>query len=141
MIIGGHRRGASDNATIDAATIDAALNAGTSVTINTGSVGVQPGNITVASAIAKSAGGAVSLSLQAAGSIDVEAPISSSVGALSVTLSTVNSAIVVNSGITTNGGTFEALTPFGSSGASFTLAAGASISTGTGTLGIFNGGS
>ncbi|WP_297725242.1 autotransporter-associated beta strand repeat-containing protein, partial [Limnohabitans sp. Rim8] len=81
--------------TIDASaasTIVSSLNAGTSVTIDTAS-GSGPGagadglgNITVSSAIGKTAGSAATLTLTAANDIAINAGISSTVGALGLTL-------------------------------------------------------
>jgi len=67
---------ATDNATIAPATITAALNAGTSVEINTGSTGAQAGNITVVNEIV-TAGGALNatLTLSAANDVLVNAAV------------------------------------------------------------------
>ncbi|HYM04124.1 MAG TPA: filamentous hemagglutinin N-terminal domain-containing protein, partial [Stellaceae bacterium] len=95
-----------ENATIAAATIDASLNAGTSVSVTTGSRGGDPGDITVTSAITKTSGGAATLSLTAGanGGIDIEAPISSTSGALGLTLQTGARPITLNADLTTAGG-------------------------------------
>ena len=67
--------------------INAVLNAGTSVILQTSSgAGASLGDITVSSAISKTAGGAASLTLNAYGSIIVNAAISSTAGAMAVTL-------------------------------------------------------
>jgi filamentous hemagglutinin family protein len=111
------------NYTIDAtaaANIATAL-ATTNVTISTavnttaqGSNGnsASIGDITISSAITKTSGTAAILTLQAANSIVVNAPISSTSGALSVVLDADNNAgardgagiIILNSNISTNGG-------------------------------------
>ena len=92
-------------ATADVATINSSLNGGTSVTINTGSVGDGlggAGNITLAAAIAKTLGGDATLTLNAVGSITLSADITSASSALSVAL---NAGTTVSMGaITTNGG-------------------------------------
>ena len=74
------------NSTIAASTITGLLNAGTSVILVTGFPGSSLGDIVVSSPVTKTAGGAASLTLQAYGSINVSAAISSTVGALGVTL-------------------------------------------------------
>ncbi len=84
------------------------LNAGTSVVLATGTGSAGNGDITVSAAIAKTAGTAASLTLDASGSITVGAAISSTSGAMAVTLDS-NIAgnggfITVNAPITTNGG-------------------------------------
>ena len=91
--------------------INSALNSGTSVVLQTSGTlgdGLGNGDITVSSAIAKTSGAATSLTLKAAGSIIVNAGISSSVGALDVTLdaNTVGGGGYVNvaAPITTLGG-------------------------------------
>ncbi|MDD5273377.1 MAG: filamentous hemagglutinin N-terminal domain-containing protein [Methylovulum sp.] len=71
--------------------IEAALNAGTSVKVMTGSAGGQDGNILVLDQIVKSSGARDSLTLQAHNSIEIDAPIRVSpgdggVGALDVVL-------------------------------------------------------
>lgn len=109
--------------TIDAtaaSTIVGSLNSGTSVTISTAnasSAGVSGtsatlGDITVASAIAKTAGGDATLTLQSANTIAVNAPISSTTGKLNVSLLADNDngahngtgIVILNDSITTNGG-------------------------------------
>ena len=109
------------NYTIDvtaASNIVTALNNGTDVTVDTsgdvanfgsGGDSSQIGDITVNSAIAKTAGGDATLTLQAADTIAINAPISSTVGRLNVALNADsdqdgNGAIILNSSITSNGG-------------------------------------
>ncbi|MGA1283232.1 MAG: beta strand repeat-containing protein, partial [Prochlorothrix sp.] len=103
----------ADDATVNVGTIAAALSAGTSVTITTGSTGTQDGTITVASNISKTAGAGATLRLEAANSIifNPGVAINATVGALNVVLNADwdaanGGAIVLNSGssITTNGG-------------------------------------
>jgi filamentous hemagglutinin family protein len=91
--------------------INAALNAGTSVVLQTsGALGDGAGNgdITVAAAIAKTAGANAGLTLKAAGSINIDAGISSTLGALAVTLNSNTLGgggyVKVGQPITTNGG-------------------------------------
>lgn len=111
------------NYVIDAAaagTIDGILDTGTDVTISTanatsvGIVGVSSalGDITVSSAITKSAGGDATLTLQAANTIVLDASISSTNGKLNVDLLADNDngthngvgIIILNNDISTNGG-------------------------------------
>jgi filamentous hemagglutinin family protein len=77
--------------TIEASSIEAALNAGSNVTIRTGvagSAGTDIGNITVTAPIAKTTGTAATLTLSAANKIDIDAAanISSSADALHLVL-------------------------------------------------------
>ncbi|TAN41323.1 MAG: filamentous hemagglutinin N-terminal domain-containing protein, partial [Nitrospirae bacterium] len=75
--------------TIDAAyagTIAGTLNAGTDVTVQTDAAGAQQGNITVSSAISKTAGGNATLVLSAHNNININAGISSTSGVLNLTL-------------------------------------------------------
>jgi filamentous hemagglutinin family protein len=80
------------SATVNRDAIEASLNGGTSVTINTNSSGSQPGNITIAASITKSSGGAASLTLNAANNISVNNIVSSTSNgnALSVFLNATN---------------------------------------------------
>src|SRR5579875_805944 len=103
-----------DSSIVTTGSIDADLNAGTSVTITTASSGgnSQAGNITVADNIAKTAGGDATLTFSAASDITVNSNIS--ISSTSGKLNTVfdadtagnGGAIVLNPGssITTNGG-------------------------------------
>lgn len=115
-------------------TIQTSLNGGTSVTINTtntGAAGAGVGNITVNSTIAKTAGAAATLTLNAgtAGSIAVNAAITSTTGALNVVLNAGTGNITLGANITTLNGTFSAVTTGSTS--SITQSAG-TINTGTG---------
>lgn len=101
----------NDNAVVQAASINAALNAGTSVTIQTTSSGAntQGGNITVSSAISKTAGGDATLTLKADNNITVNAGISSTSGKLNTILwadkdNSGVGGIQINNSITSNGG-------------------------------------
>jgi filamentous hemagglutinin family protein len=96
-----------NNATINVATIIAALNAGTSVTITTGGVGngTQNGDITVGSPILKTTGASATLTLNAAGSIFVNNGILSESNALNVNLWAGGNINVIGA-ITTNNGAF-----------------------------------
>ncbi len=76
----------ADDAVVDVADIVMALEGGTNVQIITGNTGTQDGNITVASAINKTAGGAATLILRAANDVAVNAGIASTAGALAVEL-------------------------------------------------------
>ena len=103
------------DSTILASDVAASLNGGTSVTITTGNGGSSAGNITVASAITKSAGNTdVTLTLQAANHIVIDQVISNTGGAgkLNVVLDADNNngtragsgVIFLNNSITTGGG-------------------------------------
>jgi filamentous hemagglutinin family protein len=98
---------------VSAATVDAALNAGTNVTVQTS--GLANGgafDVWVVSPIQKTSGGNATLTLQAANSVYVGAPITSTSGALNVDLYAGNNggtltgtgAVLLASSITTNGG-------------------------------------
>lgn len=100
-----------------AGNITAALNTGTSVTVTTasntagyGATASGSGDITVASAISKTAGGDASLTLRADRNIVVNSAISSSAGKLNLTLSSANAAgatvggVDINADLSTNGG-------------------------------------
>ncbi len=96
-----------DSAIVTTGSIQTALNAGTSVTVTTGTGGTnaQAGNITVASAIAKTAGGNAGLTLNAANNIvfNSGANVTSSSNQLGVTLNA-GGAITSAANINTNGG-------------------------------------
>jgi filamentous hemagglutinin family protein len=108
------------NYTIDASAasnIVGALNLGTSVTVTTqssnssyGVIGTGSGDITVASAIAKTGGGDATLTLRADRNIAVNSDITSTAGKLGLTLTAANTAgattggIDVNAHIKSNGG-------------------------------------
>jgi filamentous hemagglutinin family protein len=104
----------SSDSTILASTISTALNGGSNVTITTGSSGGSLGDITVNSAIAKTSGGGVTLTLQAADSIIINQPISntSGTGTLAVNLWADNDngthdgvgVVILNNSISTAGG-------------------------------------
>jgi filamentous hemagglutinin family protein len=98
---------------ISPATIDAALDGGTSVTVETSGLANSGAfDVWVVSPIVKNAGGAATLTLQAANSVYVGAPISSTSGALNVNLYAGNNggsltgtgAVLLAANITTNGG-------------------------------------
>jgi filamentous hemagglutinin family protein len=139
----------SDDSTISPTTIVAALNAGTNVTISTGSTGTQDGNITVSSAIAKTVGYNPTLTLSAANNIIIDAGISSSSGRLNLVLT----ADSDNSGagaytiggtgfVKTNGGNFYAGSVSGSTdsvtskGTAFTIDSGGYINASTGMIDV-----
>ena len=104
----------SSDSTILASTITTALNGGSNVTITTGSSGGSLGDITVNSAIAKTSGSGVTLTLQAADSIIINQPISntSGTGTLAVNLWADNDngthdgvgVVILNNSISTAGG-------------------------------------
>ncbi len=80
----------NDNAIVTVGSIQTALNGGTSVSVTTGTGGAntQLGNITVANAILKNAGGNATLTLNAANNItfNAGANVTSTVGTLGLTL-------------------------------------------------------
>lgn len=124
---------ASDPAIASVDAIQAALNAGTNVTITTGpgsGNATQQGDITVMDPIAKIAGAAATLTLQADHSIIVNNTISGSDGhPLSVILQAgAAGSISVNKPIATFGGSFAA------TGLGLTQSLGANISTGVGAI-------
>lgn len=130
--------GAATN--VNATTIATALNNGTSVTIDTVAGAGGNGDILVNANIAKTAGGAATLTLNADRYLAIGSgkSIAATTGALDVVLSanrgtaTAAGGITLHSGssVATNGGTFSA------SGSNFQLVSGASINTGGGSLSI-----
>ncbi|MCZ8124976.1 MAG: hypothetical protein O9277_16320 [Magnetospirillum sp.] len=132
----------ADDATIDVAAITAALNVGTSVEITTGTTGAQAGNITVGTAIAKTAGGNAVLTLNAAGAISVDYAITSTTGALGLNL-WAGGNIQVNAPIATNGGALATAGTggVGFAGGNFANTAGGTINTGFANLSLSHAGS
>lgn len=119
-------------ATVNTADITNSLNSGTSVVINTTGGASDPGNITVASPIAATLSGEVSLTLQAdpsTGTVIVNSPISATGAALDVNLS--GSAVSINAGIMTNGGALSLNAP-----SVATVGTAASINVGGGAISI-----
>src|SRR5215831_174954 len=98
----------NDSAILSVSTIQTALNNGTSVTVTTGSAGtnLQAGDITVANAIAKTAGGNATLTLNASNNIifNAGADVTSTVGTLDLTLNA-SGAINTLRNVSLNGGT------------------------------------
>ncbi len=106
-----------DNAIVTTAAIEAALNAGTNVTVQTAAAGAntQPGNISVNNNIEKTAGGNASLTLNAHNDILINtANITSTAGTLDITLNSDTDQATTPGGlidisdavINTNGGNF-----------------------------------
>lgn len=130
-------------AIVDSATVVSALENGTNVTITTGSVGSDPGNITVAAPIAmtNAPGGmpadpTPTLTLNAANNITISSGISSSGAALPLNVDLqAGGAVAVNASIITGGGSFSST----SSGGGFSNSG--SISTGGGNIIINHAGS
>ena len=87
-----------------ASNIQTALNAGSSVTISTGSSGSDAGDITVSSAISKTAGGNAVLTLTASGSVIINNTISSSSGTLGLTVTATNGSFSGTGNLSLNGG-------------------------------------
>src|SRR5262249_46445829 len=98
----------NDSAILSVSTIQTALNNGTSVTVTTGSAGtnLQAGDITVANAIAKTAGGNATLTLNASHDITFSAgaDITSTTGALGLTLKAARNINALQN-VSLNGGT------------------------------------
>ncbi|MCW2406959.1 filamentous hemagglutinin family protein, partial [Sphingobium sp. B1D7B] len=100
---------AAASSTINNATINSSLSAGTSVTISTASAAGGNGDIIVSAPITKSGGGTATLSLIADRHIQVNGAITSSAGALNVVLNSRASGgaegyVGGSTAITTNGG-------------------------------------
>jgi trimeric autotransporter adhesin len=94
-----------DNA--KATSIEATLNTGGNVSVQTSAEGDGEGNITVAASIEKTEGGDAALTLDAHNRIDVNAPIVSTAGKLDVNL-LAGRKINVNNRIDTNAGSLDA---------------------------------
>jgi trimeric autotransporter adhesin len=95
--------GDGSGGTVAASTISQSLNSGTNVAISTGESGHQRGDITVNSAIVKTAGSNAALTLNAANDITFNAEIKSIYNKLDVNL-VAGGAVTLNASITTNGG-------------------------------------
>lgn len=96
-------------------TIEASLNAGTSVTLRTGAQDNGDGDIFVNAQIDKTAGGNATLRLEAHDDIEINSSIISTIGALTVELIAeafggqfFTQSVNVNAAVTTNGGAFYA---------------------------------
>ena len=125
----------NDNSTVDAATINTLLSAGTSVFILTASPQAQAGNITMTTAIAMTAGNAATLTLNAVGSIILSENISATAGNnLSVVL-LATTGVTLNNNISTQGGSLT----ISNSGAGTVAQAGASVLTIGGTTTVTTG--
>ena len=116
----------ADEAEVNVDTISGSLSNGTSVTITTGHTGSQVGNIVLDAGAAITGGGygSVTLTFEAANSIELNAPISGN-GTLNVVLrgegGSRTSDIKINAPISTDGGNFTSLSrTFDSSGANIT---------------------
>jgi hypothetical protein len=116
----------ADEAEVNVDTISGSLSNGTSVTITTGDTGSQVGNIVLDAGAAITGGGygSVTLTFEAANSIELNAPISGN-GTLNVVLrgegGSRTSDIKINAPISTDGGNFTSLSrTFDSSGANIT---------------------
>ncbi len=88
---------------VDVAIINAALNNGTSVKIQSNNNGAGEGNILLTSAILKTSGGDSTLTLDAAGGITINNTITSTVGALTLDLMSAT-GVVINNALSLNGG-------------------------------------
>ena len=93
----------SDSAVVDVEDVTGPFSNGTSVTIKTGSAGNQSGNIIVSDEIGKSASGDVTLRLEAANDILVNANITATGGKIFVELFA-GGTVTISATITTNGG-------------------------------------
>ena len=101
----------ADDAIVDADTIATRLSAGQSVGITTGTTGSQDGDISVAAAVAKTAGGNATLTLDAADDVAVNQSIASLVGALTLMIRSGDGVtngpgdgIAINAALSSNGG-------------------------------------
>ena len=117
----------ADSSIITTGTIQTALNAGTSVIITTGAGGIQSGNITVADAIAKTAGTDATLTLNAHNNINLNAGIGSTAGLLNMVFNANSDAA---GGGTVNFGTMT----LNANGGSISIPGTAFISSGAATL-------
>ncbi len=88
---------------VDVAIINAALNNGTSVKIQSNNNGAGEGNILLSSAISKTSGGNATLTLDAAGGITINETITATTGALTLELMAAT-GVVINKALTLNGG-------------------------------------
>ncbi|WP_151445577.1 beta strand repeat-containing protein [Lacisediminimonas profundi] len=94
----------ADDAVVTTDLLQAALDAGTNVSITTTAGGSQAGDINVHDAIVKSAGGDATLSLNAHNNINLDQAITATSGKLNVALSQAGTA-ALRSSIALNGGT------------------------------------
>jgi len=124
----------ADAAVAGTADIVTKLNAGTGVTLNTASSAARNGNLTVSSAIAKTAGANATLTLNAVRDLAVNAAISSTVGTLPLVLNA-GGNISITQAITSNGGN---ITFAPAAGQTLTLAA--NLNAGAGQLLLQTGG-
>ncbi|HZR90535.1 MAG TPA: filamentous hemagglutinin N-terminal domain-containing protein [Bradyrhizobium sp.] len=122
-----------NSSVINTTTLQNAL-ASANVTVSTGSSGTQNGDITVANALTWASGN--SLALNAAGAVNVNAPITATNGSLSMTGTTIS----VNSTAITLGGTLTASAP-ASGAANAVMLNNAAISVGNGASTISGGSS
>ncbi|MGH8710813.1 MAG: filamentous hemagglutinin N-terminal domain-containing protein, partial [Burkholderiales bacterium] len=131
----------ADTAVANVGTITGSLNGGTSVTINTTPAGSQAGDITVANAIAKTAGAAATLTLNASNDIifSAGADVTSTVGTLGLTLNAPG-AITTLQNVNLNGGTLTLNATGNVTQAAGTTIQGttALVKQGTGTLTLSN---
>lgn len=127
----------NDSAIVTTGSIVAALSAGTSVTVTTGSAGAntQPGNITVANAIAKTAGGNAALTLTAINNIvfNAGANVSSTSNPLGLALNA-GGGIASAANINTNGGSLTFNAAGASTQSGVISGTGALVKNGAGTL-------
>ncbi|MCC6610315.1 MAG: filamentous hemagglutinin N-terminal domain-containing protein, partial [Burkholderiales bacterium] len=128
----------ANTAVANVTTLQNALNAGTSVTINTTPGGTQPGNITLAFAITKSAGTGAALTLNAQQNIALNAGITSNASTLDVNLNAGlgGAGTITLNNMSLNGGTLTVNAPGNvTQAAGTTLQAATSlVKQGTGTL-------
>lgn len=126
----------ADSADMGVNIINAALNSGANVIVQTGGTGLQAGDLTVDAGvnIVKSSANAASLTMNAHNHLSVNG-ISSSNNTLTITLNADSDnsgagAVTINGAIVSNGGNFAA------NGAGVTLAAGSSVNAGAGTIAL-----
>jgi filamentous hemagglutinin family protein len=125
-----------NSSVLSVATLQAALLTA-NVTVDTGSSGAQNGDITVANAVTWATGN--SLTLNAAGAISINAPITATSGSLSLsgaTISVNSTAITLGGSLTANATATGATTAVTLNNAAITVGSGVSTITGASATGI-----
>ena len=126
----------SNGSTIDAGTIDAALDTGETVIVSTSNgSGGEAGTITVSSPIQPTGAASSSLDLNANSNILVNAAIGALGGPLNVTLASAAGSVTVNAQVSTNGGSFIASGTGITIGAQI-IAGAVSLTAGTGSIAV-----
>ena len=131
---------AEQTSIILASSINASLNAGTSVTISTGGAtpGGDSGDITVSAAITKTAGGNATLTLSAYRNVTLSSTISSTVGTLGVTITSTTGAFSGTGNLTLLGGALSITQAISGTYSGIISGGGALTKAGVGTLTLSN---